>query len=440
MTVEACNKQKLMDDMDDDDGPLVFKRSSSSSSKQNQSNSDTKKSVPHKHDEQPGRPASNVRPQNGQNNSVQRSKIFPASKTPSPKLSNSLTKELEVKSTMVDSRPSTSMRGELTSVKRQIKGENSLNESTSGPKEESEDSEDDKPLSARLHAGRSKFNPGNANKGANVSNFGQTSKIPKSEDSDDEIPLSSKFRVKAVAGGSANRFSTSDKKPLLAECGQNGSASTDRKPSAVLKKRNVDSEKPTDTSIKRPKLCETSTPHKNKESSIKAEMEEEDEEDHIPISQRIKKTAVAEKKSAQVKKFTKPTTPITKFNQKPKKFIKNSKYSESSKVHPSSGDGQKWTTLVHNGVIFPPPYKPHGVKMLYKGKPVDLTSEQEEVLLSLSLSLFYSLTHLFGASMLMAPLPLYLLLVELIILFGIISKSSFLRLEGGNNVCGYAWY
>ncbi|CAI5526735.1 unnamed protein product [Closterium sp. Naga37s-1] len=39
----------------------------------------------------------------------------------------------------------------------------------------------------------------------------------------------------------------------------------------------------------------------------------------------------------------------------------------------------KWKTLSHNGVIFPPPYTPHGVKMLYNGKPVDLTPAQEEV-------------------------------------------------------------
>jgi DNA topoisomerase-1 len=50
------------------------------------------------------------------------------------------------------------------------------------------------------------------------------------------------------------------------------------------------------------------------------------------------------------------------------------------KVPPGSGGGKKWTTLEHNGVIFPPPYKPHGVKMLYNGQPVDLTPEQEEVI------------------------------------------------------------
>ena len=39
----------------------------------------------------------------------------------------------------------------------------------------------------------------------------------------------------------------------------------------------------------------------------------------------------------------------------------------------------KWETLEHSGVLFPPEYAPHGVKMLYDGKPVDLTPQQEEV-------------------------------------------------------------
>lgn len=39
----------------------------------------------------------------------------------------------------------------------------------------------------------------------------------------------------------------------------------------------------------------------------------------------------------------------------------------------------KWQTLEHGGVLFPPEYTPHGVKMKYNGVPVDLTAEQEEV-------------------------------------------------------------
>ncbi|KAI5867053.1 hypothetical protein GGS23DRAFT_603175 [Durotheca rogersii] len=41
----------------------------------------------------------------------------------------------------------------------------------------------------------------------------------------------------------------------------------------------------------------------------------------------------------------------------------------------------KWTTLEHNGVLFPPPYEPlpKNVKLLYNGTPVDLHIEAEEV-------------------------------------------------------------
>ncbi|KAL5573892.1 hypothetical protein UlMin_023489 [Ulmus minor] len=120
---------------------------------------------------------------------------------------------------------------------------------------------------------------------------------------------------------------------------------------------------------------------KNKQVSTKVEPKVDDD-DHIPISQRIKKSTVSNSKSSSTKQPLKKvvSSSFKKTNKKMKKTAQNSKYSKSTKVLPISGDGQKkWTTLVHNGVIFPPAYKPHGVKMLYNGKPVDLTPEQEEV-------------------------------------------------------------
>ncbi|RKP25788.1 DNA topoisomerase I [Syncephalis pseudoplumigaleata] len=39
----------------------------------------------------------------------------------------------------------------------------------------------------------------------------------------------------------------------------------------------------------------------------------------------------------------------------------------------------KWTTLRHNGVLFPPEYKPHGVPLIYDGKEVVLEPAAEEV-------------------------------------------------------------
>ena len=40
---------------------------------------------------------------------------------------------------------------------------------------------------------------------------------------------------------------------------------------------------------------------------------------------------------------------------------------------------KKWTHMEHNGVLFPPEYEPHNIKIKYKGEPIDLTPEQEEV-------------------------------------------------------------
>ena len=39
----------------------------------------------------------------------------------------------------------------------------------------------------------------------------------------------------------------------------------------------------------------------------------------------------------------------------------------------------KWETLEHNGVMFPPPYAPHGVPLLYAGEELRLSAAAEEV-------------------------------------------------------------
>ena len=49
---------------------------------------------------------------------------------------------------------------------------------------------------------------------------------------------------------------------------------------------------------------------------------------------------------------------------------------------PTKGDGTtKWTTLEHNGVVFPPPYEPlpKNVKLVYDGVQVTMAPEAEEV-------------------------------------------------------------
>ena len=40
----------------------------------------------------------------------------------------------------------------------------------------------------------------------------------------------------------------------------------------------------------------------------------------------------------------------------------------------------KWKTLQHNGILFPPAYETHGIKIKIKGESVDLNINQEEMI------------------------------------------------------------
>uniref|UniRef100_A0A5B7AMX0 DNA topoisomerase I n=1 Tax=Davidia involucrata TaxID=16924 RepID=A0A5B7AMX0_DAVIN len=390
MAVQACVKAKMMDEIDEDDGPIVFKRSNTTS-KHNQLNSDAKKSASQRYDAQSRRQASDVRSSNGQSSNSQKgnpyAKASPLkSPTASPKPSTSSARA----SPVANSKASTLSDDQSKHSSKQItitavKEEKQLVK----PDADSEDSEDDKPLSTRLSAGLSKGNSNHANKGPNnispVSPPFPKPKINKySDDSDDEIPLSSKFQLKSNAEASTSKSCDSyEKKPLTSKLQQNGSVMRDKKSSTVVNKRPLGEVKPSGQSlVKKPKLSDASTTFNSKQASVKAELKaDDDDDDHVPISQRMKKSATSGNKSSSVKqKVTKVlSSSIKKTNKKSKKVMKKSKYSKSSKMPPGSGEGQKWTTLDHNGVIFPPPYKPHGVKMLYKGRPVDLTPAQEEV-------------------------------------------------------------
>ncbi|KAK9057955.1 hypothetical protein SSX86_022794 [Deinandra increscens subsp. villosa] len=240
------------------------------------------------------------------------------------------------------------------------------------------DSEDDKPLSTKFST-VSKGNTNHAKNGSHTSVFKAPKPQVKDEDSDEEKPLSSKFISKPNVGSSSKVH-------------QNGSASRDNQSKNIgMNKRPLNDERSSGpSSVKKPKLSDSSTPVNRKPVNMKAETksdsddddeDDDDSDDDLPISQRRKNQASSSSKpsSSKQKVIKKNSSSLNQTNKKSKKVVKNSKYSKPSKVPPGSGEGQKWSSLVHNGVIFPPAYKPHGVKMLYKGKPVDLTPEQEEV-------------------------------------------------------------
>ncbi|KAM7250984.1 hypothetical protein ACFE04_022867 [Oxalis oulophora] len=385
MAVEAPEKTMVTnyDDDEDDEKPLVFRRSNTGS-KQNTANSEVKK-------------PSSSQASNGQNSIAQKSKaVVPPAKSPpakspigSPKASNLSAKASTVKSPVPNSKPSTSSNDQAkklvtqnanSTIKVETKTVKNTNDSSvkspmanskasvsssdqsknpvkqnlaTAVKKENEsikkennddDSDDDKPLSGKYKV-----------------NFKATVKS-QPEDSDDEVPLSAKYQVKSSAGTSGNN----EKKPLASKVQQNGSSAKD----SQLKS----SKRPLDN---KGKALDQSSGKKPKLSGTDAQKGD----DRISIAQRTKNPSSSNSKSPPTKAKSKVVSSSSKkISKNSKKITKNSKYSKSTKALPSAGDGQKkWTTLVHSGVIFPPPYKPHGVKILYKGQPVDLTPELEEV-------------------------------------------------------------
>ena len=169
-------------------------------------------------------------------------------------------------------------------------------------------------------------------------------------DSDDDIPLAVKSKPKS-------------------------SAQVKKSASPVVKKKSVKNEL-SDLNDDVPLARAKSKPAKRTKP-------ETGSDDEVPLASKSKKPKV--KQEAKVKQEP---------NGVKKSSIKKDLKEEDLDVKPEEEDeeyrwweeGQndgtvKWTTLEHNGVLFPPPYEPlpKHVKMKYDGKEVSLPPEAEEV-------------------------------------------------------------
>jgi DNA topoisomerase-1 len=73
------------------------------------------------------------------------------------------------------------------------------------------------------------------------------------------------------------------------------------------------------------------------------------------------------------------TTPRPHSSSKPKSSDARKKAKPGSRSTASAKGKKLWKTLEHNGVVFPPPYEPHGVPLVYDGEDVALLPHEEEV-------------------------------------------------------------
>nr|POE54113.1 dna topoisomerase 1 [Quercus suber] len=224
-------------------------------------------------------------------------------------------------------------------------------------------------------------------------------------DSDDDVPLQKKRKIEQVESDEDEKpLKKRLQKPIRASAAQIGEASDEddiplgqklQKEKAIIEKRAMKEAQ----AIRRDE--------KNDEAKRKPKkkiVESDDDDDDVPLA---KKKSVPIKKENGIKKgkniadeekpgpkaIKKSKAKETATLKKGKAMVKSEMTEEDEEAEQeeeeyrwwedaNKGDGTiKWTTLEHNGVVFPPEYEPlpKNVKMLYDGVPVSLHPEAEEI-------------------------------------------------------------
>ncbi|KAK4659355.1 DNA topoisomerase 1 [Podospora pseudocomata] len=241
------------------------------------------------------------------------------------------------------------------------------------------------------------------------SSVGQTVSYKDESDSDDGAPLLTISQAKRQKSKHKQEDSDSDDEPIARK--KNGA----RLPPSIKNTAMVDSsddDQPLGTKIAQRKAAIEKSAGKKKPAAKKAikdesddeplakpkkrqsngvsaakktngvKKEESDSDSDAPIAKKVKKEAPAK---AKVKAAA---APAKKGRLVKEESVVNSAADEEEEEEyrwwdapKKEDDSIKWTTLEHNGVLFPPAYEPlpKDVKLIYDGTPVNLHVDAEEV-------------------------------------------------------------
>lgn len=174
------------------------------------------------------------------------------------------------------------------------------------------------------------------------------------EDSDDDVPLTTKLAQRKKSIEKAAEKAT-------------------KKPAA---KKAVKDESDDDVPLSRAK-----GPQRNGTKAKSNGVKKEESDSDTPIRSKVKaatakdKTATSATKKAPAKKAAKKEESAEAEGEE-----EEGEY-EWWNAPKKEDDSVKWTTLEHNGVLFPPAYEPlpKNVKLYYDGKPISMHLEAEEV-------------------------------------------------------------
>ncbi|KAI1082969.1 hypothetical protein F5B20DRAFT_531072 [Whalleya microplaca] len=224
------------------------------------------------------------------------------------------------------------------------------------------------------------------------------------DDSDDEVLIKRKGRLPPAAEETAVAEDSDDDKPLNAKLAQkrksiekkaekeakaihaNESKAKKPAPKKPTPKKAVKAESSDDDDVplagaKGKKRTANGVTGKGKSNGIKKEESDSD----TPIRKKVK-TAAAKAKAKAEKPSPVKKAPAKKAKKEDSEELAEQAEQEAEEEYrwweaPKTDNSVKWTTLEHNGVLFPPPYEPlpKNVKLIYDGTPVNLALEAEEV-------------------------------------------------------------
>lgn len=196
------------------------------------------------------------------------------------------------------------------------------------------------------------------------------------DDDDEDIPLSSLTKRQKIISKESDDDSDSNQ-PLISPISSSAETETIKK----LGSNNVSIDRE-DLTLSRTIIdnvkgefdSDTALPHMSSSSSSTRESKKK----KVKKVKKIKSEEEDNNKIDITKDTSKKTKKAKKIKEEEEESDNKYKWWENDK---DDDDTIKWTTLTHNGVIFPPDYEPlpSHIKLYYEGKPVELPSQAEEV-------------------------------------------------------------
>ncbi|KAG0327697.1 DNA topoisomerase 1 [Dissophora globulifera] len=201
-----------------------------------------------------------------------------------------------------------------------------------------------------------------ASKKSNRSNSSLSEARDDSSDSDSDTPLAAKAKSlpKAKANGTSNGTNGTSRAKVAPKYKEESDSDSD----APLAKKAASKKSPTTKPAAKPL------------KTVKVKTEASSSASRKTMGSDDSKSAASKKR---VKDEPDSKTKVKKMKKEEEEEEDEDENAWWLKEGGNEDDSVKWTTLTHNGVYFAPEYIPHGIKMLYDGKPISLAPEVEEV-------------------------------------------------------------